>query len=58
MRKDLGQPLDIKEVISRLAQPGYSVRSYDNGGYDGHSIYVERIERIEITGRELCRSAT
>jgi hypothetical protein len=52
-RKDLGQPLDVKEVISRLAQPGYSIRTYNNGEYDGYSIYVERIERMEITRREL-----
>jgi hypothetical protein len=53
MRTDLGQPLDLKEVISRLAQPGYAVRVHDNGEYDGYSVYVERTEGVQITGREL-----
>src|SRR5271154_5126368 len=51
-RKDLGQPIDLKEVIERLAQTGYSIVSDDQGGYDGYRIFVRRVEQYEITGRE------
>jgi hypothetical protein len=52
-RKDLGQPLDIKDAIERLAQPDYLVRIENQGEYDGYRIWIKRTEGIEITQREL-----
>ena len=53
MRKDLGQPLNLKDAIERLAQSGYRVCVDDNGGYDGYSIWIRRTEGMQITQREL-----
>jgi hypothetical protein len=45
--------MNLKDVIERLAQSGYSIRVEDQGGYDGYEIWVKRTEGVRITQHEL-----
>jgi len=52
-RKDLGQPLDLKEAIGMLVQPNFRISIDDLGGYDGYEIWIRRTEGMRISQREL-----
>src|SRR5271170_1323136 len=52
-RKDLGQPLDLKEAIGMLVQSGFRIVIDDLGEYDGYEIWIRRTEGMKISQREL-----
>jgi hypothetical protein len=45
--------MDIKNVIGKLAQPGWLICTHDLGGFDGSEYWLEKREGERVTGHDI-----
>lgn len=47
--------MNLRDVIERLAQAGWAIRSHDLGGHDGHEWRLERAESFPLSHADVER---
>ncbi len=45
--------MNVRDVIQKLVQPGWLIRTHDLGGHDGHEYWLERREGERLTARDV-----
>lgn len=45
--------MNVRDVIARLVQPGWTIRTHDLGGYDGREHWLEKHEGERLNDKDI-----
>jgi hypothetical protein len=45
--------MNVRDVIARLVQPGWTIRTEDHGGFDGRDYWLEKREGERLTDQDI-----